>query len=187
MKWKLMMWVVASACVCGCATYQYRVTQPPGVPEVKDGQQVVVHYDPLEYRLSKDHDRLLMQIFNPTDDRVVLVGSRSYVVDPRGESHPLRDRILGGHSFTWILLPPQPMTYAYPGYGGGWGPSWGWYAPYPGPWYGGAYFWSPPVYYAQVYTPYDWDWKTGPVRLRLTYERDNKFSEQNFEILREVK
>jgi hypothetical protein len=184
MKTKLLLIVVAAACVSGCVSYNYRVAQPPGVPPVVGKQPVVVRYEPLEYRLSKEHDGLLMRIFNPTDDRMALVGSRSYVVDPQGESHPLRDRIIGAHSFTWLLLPPPPITYAYPGYGAG--PGWGWYAPYPGPWYGGAYFWPPPVYYAQVYTPYDWTWETGPARLRLTFERDNKFFEQNFEIVREV-
>jgi len=190
MKTQLLLLAVAAAGMSGCVMPTYRVLQPPGVVPVAGKQQVVVVYDPLEYRLSREHDRLLVRIWNPTNDRIVLVGSRSFVVDPQGESHPLRDRIIAPHSFTWMLLPPTPITYAYPGYGWGWGPGWGWgwagYPPYPGPLYGGAYFLPPPVSYAQIYTAYDWVWKTGAARLRLTYERDNKFFEHDFEIAREM-
>jgi hypothetical protein len=33
--------------------------------------------------------------------------------------------------------------------------------------------------------PYDWTWNTGPALFRLTYDRNNKIFEHNFEIIRE--
>ncbi len=169
----------------GCVSYRYRVVEPStGAPPVAS-QPVFIHYDPLDYRLSKDHDRLAMQISNPTSDRIVLLGHRSYAVDPRGESHPLRDRVIGPHSFTVMLVPPIPFTYAYPDYwawGGYWGP--GWYDPFWGGWYG-PWYGPPPVSYATVRTGYDWKWTTGVARLRLTYERNGKYFEHNFEFVRE--
>ncbi len=177
-------------CLSGCVSYRYRVVQPAsGAPPVRD-QGVTIHYDPLDYRLYKYRDHLAMHVTNPTDDRIALLGNRSFVVDPQGESHPIRDRVLGPHSFTRFLLPPIPFTYAYPdywAYGPGWG--WGyigsWYDPMWGPWYGPGWWGPPPVSYAQVLTSYDWKWKTGPARLKLTYERAGKTFEHDFEIVRE--
>ncbi len=169
----------------GCVSYRYRIEQPStGAPPVTD-KPVFIHYDPLDYQLRRDHDRLAMQISNPTADRIVLLGNRSFVVDPHGESHPLRGRVIGPHSYAWLLLPPFPFTYAYPDYWA-WGPYWGpgWYDPFWGGWYG-PYYGPPPMAYEQVITSYDWRWKSGLARLRLTYERNNKIFEHNFEFVRE--
>jgi hypothetical protein len=131
-----------------------------------------------------------MLITNPTGDRIVMLGTRGFAVDPRGESHPIHDRIIGPHSYSRMLVPPVPFTYAYPdywAYGPGWG--WGfvgsWYDPMWGPWYGPGFWGPPPISYNQLLTVYDWEWKEGPVRLRLTYERAGKTFEHDFEFLRE--
>jgi len=188
MKTYLLPLVLAAVCVAGCRTYDYRVVQPPGVPGVIADQPVIVHYDPLDYRLSRQRNRLNVRINNPSEDRIILTGNKSFVVDPQGESHPIRGRPIGPHSYVWLSLPPVPITYAYPDYG--WGPGWGvgmgwgWYDPFWGPFYGG-YWGPPPVSYYQIVTPYDWTWKTGPVRLRLTYDRNGKTFEHDFEIVRE--
>ncbi len=172
-------------CVTGCTTYQYRVVKPAsGAPPVAE-QPVTIHYDPLDYRLYKYRDHLAMHVTNPTDDRIVLLGNRSYVIDPPGESHPIRDRVIGPHSFTRFLLPPIPFTYAYPDYwawGPGWGWGWGWYDPF---WGGPGWWGPPPMTYQQVITAYDWRWKTGPARLKLTYQRGDKVFEHDFEFVRE--
>jgi hypothetical protein len=189
----LALLVGITLCLTGCVSYQYRVVQPAAaVPPVRE-QPVTIHYDPLDYRLYPYHDRLTMHVSNPTEDRIVLQGNRSFVVDPQGESHPIRDRVLGPHSYTQFLFPPIPFAYAYPdywAYGPGWG--WGWYGPWYGPgWYGpgwwGGWWGPPPVSYAQVTTPYDWTWKQGPARLKLTYERAGKTFEHDWEIVREPK
>lgn len=189
MNSRLFCLVAAAAlCLCGCQTYQYRIVQPPSGAPIVAKVAVALHYDPLDYRFTKYRDHLAVNIRNPTDDRVVLEGGRSFAVDPQGESHPLRDRVIGPHSFTRLLLPPIPFTYAYPDYwdwgpGWGWGP--GWYDPFWGGWYGPWFYGPPPLSYERVTTVYDWDWKIGLARLRLTYERNGKTFEHNLEIVRE--
>ena len=188
MKPSLLSLVVFAACLCGCQTYQYRILQPATSPAIVADQPVTVRLDPLDYRLTRLHDRLALTISNPTEDRLALLGNRSYIVDPRGESHPLRGQVLGPRSYAHLYLPPPPLTYAYPdwgayGYGYGWG--WGPYDPFWSPFYGPALWGPPPVGYYQVRTPYDWSWRNGPVRLRLTYDRNGKTFEHDFELLRE--
>jgi hypothetical protein len=151
---------------------------------------VMIRYEPLEYQLARYHDRLSMRIINPTEDRIMLAGNRSYVVDPRGESHPFNSRVIAPHSYTQFLLPPLPITYSYPDYwawgpGWGWGWGWGWHDPFWSPYYGPGFYGPPPVATYQIITPYNWDWKTGPARLRLTYDRNGKDFEHDFEFVRE--
>jgi len=169
----------------GCASYQYRLVQPPGVAQPIRDQVVAVTYDPLEYRLIRHDNRLGVRIFNPTNDRIVMLANKSYVVDPRGETHPVRGRIIGPHSYAAMLLPPRPITL--PGWGPGhaWGWGWGWtpYTPFYDPYY--AEFYQPPVYYYEVRTAYDWHWDSGPIRLHLAYERDGTSFEHNLEFVRE--
>ena len=191
MRVQLLVFTVASLSLTGCQAYRYRVVQPNTGPPPVTVQPVTIHYEPLEYRLSQDRNRLAMMITNPTGDRIALLGNRSFAVDPQGESHPLRDRVLAPHSYTRMLLPPVPFTYAYPDYyaygpyGPGWGYWGGWWDPYWGPWYGPGYWGSPPMTYEQILTQYDWKWKSGQARLRLTYERAGKTFEHDFELVRE--
>jgi len=186
MRHNLILLALAVLCFWGCQTYQYRIVHPPGGSPVVDKVAVTVHYDPLDYHFSCYHDHLAVNVSNPTDDRIVLEGGRSFAVDPQGESHPLHDRVIGPHSFARLVLPPIPFTYAYPEYwdwGPGCGP--GWYDPFWGGWYGPWYYGPPSIRYQQVTTVYDWDWKTGLARLQLTYERKEKTFEHDFEIVRE--
>jgi hypothetical protein len=185
MKLHLLLLAASVVWFSGCQSYMYRVTQPPGIAQPVTDKPAILRYDPLEYRLVREKDRLSMQITNPTDDRIVLLGDRSYVVDPMGESHPLRTQILGPHSFSRMLLPPIPFTFAYPDWSWGWGWYWGPYYPFWGPYWGPAYYGPPSVSYYQINTQYDWTWKTGPARLRLTYDRNRNPFEHDFEIIRE--
>jgi hypothetical protein len=193
MKANVLLLASVALCLSGCVSIRYRVVQPPMAPAGASVQKqpVNVHYDPLDYRLRQYHERLEMQITNPTEDKLVLLGNRSFVIDPKGESHPIRERVLGPHSFTKLLLPPEPFSYAYPDYWA-WGPGWGWgypgwYGPYYwGPYYGPGWWGPPPLSYYRVLTLYDWEWKKGTARLRLTFEKANKDTfEQDFEIVRE--
>ncbi len=177
----------------GCRTYDYRLVQPAGVAPVTDKEVVRVRVDPLEYAFSRYKDRLAVRISNPTDDPIALLGTKSYVIDPRGESHPLGGRVIGPHSFTRLLLPPEPISGQIVG---AWGPGWGWgpgvywgygpYYPYYAPFYD-PFMYMPPTATYEVRTPYDWHWGTGPARLRLTYDRKGQTFEQNMEIVREPK
>jgi hypothetical protein len=186
MKAHLLLLSASMVCLSGCATYDYRVVKPSGIPQPVADQPVIVQYDPLDYQLVRSKERLAMSIVNPTEDRIILLGERSYVVEPQGESYPLPGRILAPHSHTRMLLPPIPFTYSYPDWRWGWGWGWAAYNPYWGPYYGApAYYGPPPPSYYQIMTPEDWTWNTGSARFRLTYERNNKIFEHDFEIIRE--
>src|SRR4051794_12606657 len=83
----------------GCKTYEYQILEPANLSQTINKQPVVIHYDPLDYRLAKREGFLSMRIINPTDDRITLLGNRSYVVDPKGASRPIRGSVIGPHSF----------------------------------------------------------------------------------------
>ncbi|HTL28826.1 MAG TPA: hypothetical protein VL282_06395 [Tepidisphaeraceae bacterium] len=75
--------------------------------------------DPLEYRFRAVSGKLVAQIFNPTTDKIQLRGSESYVVDPKGQSHPLRSMSIAPNSFGKVIIPPsRPVVYDS-------GPYWG--------------------------------------------------------------
>lgn len=185
MKTKFFLLSLVAVLLCGCQTYNYRIVQPSTAAPVVGNQPVSLKYSPLEYQLSRDQSHLILRITNPTDERIILLGERSFVVDPQGESHPLRGRVIGPHSYTRLLLPPIPFSYAHPDptWAWGWG---GYHDPFWGPFYGPGFYGPPPLEHDYVYTIYDWHWKTGPVRLRLTYEQANKTFEQNFEFDRQA-
>ena len=186
MKTAFLLFSAASLFLSGCSTYQYRVLQPStGTPPVA-ARPVPIHYEPLDYTLTRDHDRLMVSVNNPTDDKIVLLGNRSFVVDPFGESHPVRDRVLAPHSYARFVLPPVPFTYAYPDYYA-YGPGWGWF--YAGSWYdplwGPGWWGPPPMTYREVLTNFDWRWKNGPARLHLAYDRAGNTFEHDFEFVKE--
>ena len=186
MKAKALLFplLLISAALAGCKSYEYHVARPSGVAQPITKQPVVVTYEPLEYRLARQNGRLNVRITNPTDDRVVMLGNRSYVIDPHGESHSVRSMVIGPHSYVSMLLPPAPIIFTSYGWGGGWGWAWGW-GPYPpgDPFYFDYY--PPPVLNTWVTTPYDWMWDTGPAKIRLTYESNRKTFDHDFEIIRE--
>jgi hypothetical protein len=168
---------------CGCAHYEYRILQPADAAQAIGKQPLTLRQDPLEYRFARQDDFVAMRIVNPTTDVVTLLQDKSYVVDPAGETHPLRGRTIAPHSYVGLTLPPLVRLYSagyYSGFGMGYG--YGYYDPFyfngrPGypfhyPLYGfyDPFFFAPPVYTYQE-TPYDWGWKSGEVRMKLAYER----------------
>jgi len=192
MKAHIALVATVAVLLCGCGTYQYRIIQPQGVMQPIKDQPVQVSYAPLEYHFVKQRNRLSMQIANPTDDTIRLAGERSSVVDPVGQSRPIRELIIAPRSFAQMLLPPPTVTVAYQNWGWGpywgWGPGWGPYNPYWGPWGPGWGWYGPPsVTYVQLRTPFDWTWNTGTARLRLSYDRKGTVFEHEFEIVREAK
>lgn len=175
--------------LAGCRTYEFRMLQPQARVLAKD--PCALRLDPLDYELSRRGDQVELRIRNTTDDRILLLGDRSFVVDPTGESHPLQGRVLAPRSFTTLRLPPTPElvpagvalspqvglypapAYAWPfGYG------------YNGFVYG-DFSYAPTLQYSRVVTPFDWDWQSGPARLRLAYEREGNTFEHEFEFVRD--
>jgi hypothetical protein len=103
-----LSWLIVLFLIGGCS-YVYDVTRPPDVAgHVGDKTDYVFDRDPLEYRMRSVDSLLVVQIFNPTDDTITLNGSQSSVVDPKGQSHPLRTQTMASHSYIKFILPPQP-------------------------------------------------------------------------------
>ncbi|MGA2863212.1 MAG: hypothetical protein ABSF95_01860 [Verrucomicrobiota bacterium] len=177
---------LSAAGLCGCARFEYRLVEPTTAATRIGKETVSVPCPPVEYGLASHGDHLALRITNPSDQAVTLLASRSYVVDPGGESHPLHGCVLGPHSYVRLSLPPAPATVT----GYGYAPYWG-YAPFG---WGGYPFWpayDPPYpqtysFSYQLYTPYDWHWKTGRVRLHLGGQSAGHNFEQNLVFDREA-
>ena len=91
----------------GCATYEFDLVEPADLrAHVGRKATTTVPVDPLVYRLRAAEGRLVMWIDNPTSDPIQLVGERSTVVDPRGESHPVVGRTIAPGSFVKLIFPP---------------------------------------------------------------------------------
>jgi hypothetical protein len=91
----------------GCAKYEFDLIQPQELSaHVGRKAPVTVRYDPLVYRLQAADGRLVVWVDNPTDRPVLLVGEQSALVDPDGESHPLRGQTIAPGSFVKLILPP---------------------------------------------------------------------------------
>jgi len=179
----------------GCTHYEFDLTQPANIAtHIGTKSDSVVALDPLEYRFLAYEDHLIVRIFNPTDDPVQLVGEESAVVDPTGQSHPLRTGMIEPHSFVKLILPPPPLVvgpygpsigisiggaYGYHYHRHGWYPNYGWR--YYDPWYyAPRYF----VLYDQGDTTY-WNWRgESSVRVALAYLRNGKTFRDEFEFAR---
>jgi hypothetical protein len=161
----------------GCARYEYDIVAPPELARHIGGDRdEVIRADPLEYRLRSYDNRLVIDIFNPTGDAIVLAGDRSYVVDPRGQSHPLRTQSIAPSAFVKLILPPmRPQFRSSPtiGVGVGFGFSRAYYNRY-----GYGRFHDPLWDEPQYYTYYDesdatyWSWEgETDARLHLVFQR----------------
>jgi hypothetical protein len=110
--------------MCGCAHYEYDVVRPPDLTgHVGAKADAILHLDPLEYRLRTVESRLVMRIFNPSAEPITLRGDRSVIVDPNGQSHPLRSQTIAPGSYIKLILPPfRPRIENYgPSFGIGMG------------------------------------------------------------------
>jgi hypothetical protein len=167
----------------GCHSYVYRVVKPVESAGVVVGDQPVsIRYEPLRYQLTRKRDRLAIRIQNPTADRIILKGEKSYVIDPAGESHPLVGSALGPGSYLNMLFPPKAPTAQVTSGTGGW--AWA-------PGYRGGFAGSDPVFYPptvttyEFQTAYDWKWEKGVAQVRFSYEQEGKTFEHDFEIVRQ--
>jgi len=173
--------------VVGCTRYEYDITRPADLAmHVGTKQDAIAARAPLEYRLLTVENRLVMRIYNQTDDTIQLVGERSSIVDPDGQSHPLRSQPMAPQSFIKLILPPYRPTFQRTGptFGIGVGT-------YVGDRRGGYYddpFYDEPQYL----TVYDdsalyWEWSgEGEIRLTLVFTRKEETFNQEF-VIRRVK
>src|SRR5579864_7156298 len=170
------VFAIALALLSGCAHYEYDLVRPADLAQhIGADYDVIVRLPPLEYRLRTVDDYLVMRIFNSTNDRIRLLGEQSVAVDPQGQSHPLRSRMIAPRSFIKLILPPPPPQVGPVGpsfgFGFGFGPRWGYgvglYDPLYDPYWGYPRYYAPP----DAAAPYYWTWSDqGDARLELTFQ-----------------
>jgi hypothetical protein len=161
----------------GCATYEYNIVEPPDLQaHIGRNTDHIVKRGPLEYHLRSYDNRLVMRIYNDTDDPISLLGDRSFVVSENGQSHPLRSQTIAPRSYIKMILPPPKPQFYSPGptFGVGFGTTVGRYnhphyhynAPYSDP--GPQYF----TVFDEEQTIY-WDWKgETDVSMTLLFQRN---------------
>jgi hypothetical protein len=186
----------------GCAKYEYNLVRPPEqARHIGTSVDAVVTLEPLEYRMRSFDNRLVIRIYNGTQDAIGLLGTKSAVVDPEGQSHPIRGQTIVPGSYIKLILPPIKPEYYDP-----YGPYFGFGAsayhrveayPYPrygywpygfyrygyDPYFYDPYEFDPPRYFVMMADgdAYYWDWKgEGECRLMLVYSRAGKEFTQEF-------
>lgn len=177
--------LIITAASAGCAKYQYAIIEPADLAQpIPRTAQAAVQVDPLGYEFVDLGHQLGVRIFNDADEPITLLGERSYVVDPEGQSHPLRGGTIAPSSYAAFTIPAMARIHhggprigigigvsRYSGhhhFGGGFGGSW--HDDYP---YG----------YTETYRSFRWT--TGDVRLRLVHERDEHRLEHEFLLRRQ--
>ena len=97
----------------GCARYEYDIVSPADLQaHIGTKSDTTTTVDPLIYRWRTVDNRLVVRIFNPTNDPIQLLGEKSTVVAPTGESHPLRGQTIAPQSHAKLILPPRrPRVY----------------------------------------------------------------------------
>ena len=105
--------ILALVVLTGCARYEYDLVEPRELTRhIGRNVDQAVEIEPLTYRLRSVDNRLVMRIYNTTDDSVELLGDKSSVVDPAGQSHPLRSMSIAPKSFIKLIFPPpRPRVY----------------------------------------------------------------------------
>lgn len=190
----------------GCARYEYDLVAPRELQRhIGRGVDQVVEMGPITYRLRTVDNRLVMRAYNTTEAPIVLLGARSSVVEPSGESHPLRSQSIPPASFIKLIFPPpRPQVYHRGGPTFGVGIGYGLHSSVVPPPHDGLpdrsafhthhnawqpYFRDPPQY-AAVYDEgdaYYWDWRgTGEARVILVYQHDDHEFRHEF-VFRRVK
>lgn len=177
--------------LAGCAKYEFDLTNPPALAtHVGRKAFAEVKVEPLDYRLKAVENRLVMEIYNPTQDMIELVGPKCAVVDPQGQSHPLRSQSIAPGSFIKLIFPPmRPRVYDPYYYGPAWNVGLGVgyqvdsrtrYKTSPSPAPSPQYF----TYYDDG-DSYFWDWKgAGDCRIQLAFRQGDKEFRQEFSFTR---
>lgn len=90
----------------GCAQYEFDLTKPSDLAVHIGKPDMILSRSPFDYRLNAIEGRLVIRIYNTTDDPIQLLGDQSTVVDPLGQSHPLRGAAIASNSFIKLIFPP---------------------------------------------------------------------------------
>ncbi len=173
--------MIACLLAAGCARYEYAIIQPPELEQHVGREETVIDQPPLYYRLVSYENRLVMHIANASDQPVRLIGDRSWIVTPDGESRPLISQTIAPQSHIKFILPPIPVRAVRtgPSIGIGFGVSSGGVGT-------GAGVGMPlrsQTYIREEDTSWDWDADTD-VRMHLEFEHNGETLTRDFTFLR---
>lgn len=105
--------VLTAALASGCTSYHHRLIEPVEFAGDIRREDVVTSLPPIRYVWNTVEDRLVVRVFNDGEDDLLLDGERSVLVDPAGQSRPLRSLTIAPRSFAKLVLPPyRDIAYA---------------------------------------------------------------------------
>lgn len=166
----------------GCASYEYNISEPADLTRhIGKKEWVRVERAPLEYSFRTVENRLVIRAVNRTGDAVQLVGEKSAIADPRGQSHPVKSQAILPGSYMQIVLPPiRPYIYPTgPTFGIGVGTRIG-SRPAPARWEIRQEAETPAIY-LDIYEPNDgsyWEWEgDGPASVVLVFSHGDSAEE----------
>lgn len=99
----------------GCTSYHHRLTEPTELACDIRAEDAVTRLFPMRYLWNTVEDRLVVRIFNDGESNVLLDGERSVLVDPAGQSRPLRSQTIASGSYARLVLPPYRSAEYAPG------------------------------------------------------------------------
>jgi hypothetical protein len=162
----------------GCSKYNFQLTEPRELAQtIGYSDPAIVKLPPLDYHMQAAENRLVMKIYNTSEEQINFLGDRSYAVAPDGQSHPLPNQSIAPHSFIKLILPPMPPVYpAQPVFGIGVSYSQG----YPFGWYDPDF--GRPIYLSAAGSgAFYWSWPgESSVPLRLTFQKGSETFHQDF-------
>ena len=179
-----VIWTAAA----GCARYEYEIASPAEFrTRVGTKTDAIVTREPLNYLLRTVENRLVMRVENNSTETLQFLGDRSSIVDPSGQSHPLRSQPIPPASYMKLILPPLRPSVLRPGPSIGFGMG-GYVATNRSPGYDNPDpDWAhEPVYLSVIEDDslyWEWDGE-GEVRLSLMFQQAQKTFTQDFVIQR---
>ena len=106
-RWTACWLFILPLMALGCTQYEYELVRPDRLARHIDNQaQTTFKIAPLNYGMISKENRLVVVIQNPLAEPVQILGDRSEVVDPSGQSHPLRSQTIAPTAFVKLILPP---------------------------------------------------------------------------------
>jgi hypothetical protein len=100
----------------GCAHYEYDILEPPQARQhIGTDRETVVQMPPMRYRFLAYKNHLLVEIFDDSKEPISLVGGKSVVFDPTGESHPIPGITIFPGALVRLMLPTVTPVSIPPG------------------------------------------------------------------------
>lgn len=177
-----------------CTRYAYDLTAPPDLAQrIPRDKGAAISLDSINYRFDIVDTHLIIRAYNNGPDPIELLGNESFIVDPSGQSRPMKSQTIPPGTFIKVILPPQQILYRDPGPRIGIGLGVGissnhrhhpfhghhfhdpFYDPFYDPWYDPWY--SEPRYLLAVPEDGYWAWpRDTEVRIRFAYrQKDQSF------------